>query len=117
MKMETEIRLENGAVCANGLGLPETVYGLEALLQRAKNRLNAVRGGFLYDLSLGSRIPQTALSGRHAAEQALGFAKEALKDCPQIEVLRAQVGENTVTLLLKTPLGEGSVDVHREEIV
>ena len=77
-----EIKIQNGAVCLNGLGLPETLSGLEALLQRAHNRLNAVRGAFPYDRSLGSRLPYAALSADHGAEEALGFAREALRGLP-----------------------------------
>ena len=77
-----EIKIQNGAVCLNGLGLPETLSGLEALLQRAHNRLNAVRGAFPYDRTLGSRLPYAAFSADHGAEEALGFAREALRDCP-----------------------------------
>ena len=65
-----EIKIQNGAVCLNGLGLPETLSGLEALLQRAHNRLNAVRGAFPPD---------------------------------------------AVTVFVETPLGEGSVTVHRKK--
>ena len=62
-----EIKIQNGAVCLNGLGLPETLSGLEALLQRAHNRLNAVRGAFPYDRTLGSRLPYAAFSADHGA--------------------------------------------------
>ena len=96
-----EIKIQNGAVCLNGLGLPETLSGLEALLQRAHNRLNAVRGAFPYDRTLGSRLPYAALSADHGAEEALGFAREALRDA--------------VAVFVETPLGEGSVTVHRKK--
>ena len=72
-----DVRLENGVIRQNGLGLPETADGLDALLQRAYIRLNAVRGSFPYDRALGSRIPQMAITAEHAVEQALGFAREA----------------------------------------
>ena len=110
-----EIKIQNGAVCLNGLGLPETLSGLEALLQRAHNRLNAVRGAFPYDRSLGSRLPYAALSADHGAEEALGFAREALRDCPEIPAARAAVAPDAVTVFVETPLGEGSVTVHRKK--
>lgn len=110
-----EIRLENGAVCANGLGLPETAEGLEATLQRVYNRLNAVRGSFLYDRSLGSRIPEMDLSVEEAAENALRFAQEALLDCPEITVEGTKVLGNTVIVTLSTPLGTGNVTVYGKE--
>ncbi len=64
-----EIKIQNGAVCLNGLGLPETLSGLEALLQRAHNRLNAVRGAFPYDRTLGSRLPYCWRSPRTMARR------------------------------------------------
>ena len=100
-----EIKIQNGAVCLNGLGLPETLSGLEALLQRAHNRLNAVRGAFPYDRTLGSRLPYAALSADHGAEEALGFAREALRDCPEIHAARAAVAPDAVTVFVETPLG------------
>ncbi len=110
-----EIKIRDGVVCENSLGLPEALEGLEALLQRAFNRLNAVQGAFPYDRTLGSRLPYAALSQRHGAEQALGFAREALRDCPEIEAVRAEVAADTVTVYLETPLGGGSVTVNRKE--
>ena len=89
-----EIKVRDGAVCLNGLGLPETLSGLDALLQRAYNRLNAVRGAFRYDRTLGSRLPRAALSGRHAPE-------------------RAEVSADAVAVFLETPLGAGCVTVNR----
>lgn len=112
--MKMEIRLDNGAVCANGLGLPETAEGLEALLQRVYNRLNTVRGSFPYDRELGSRIPEMTLS-ENTAEEALRFAQEALLSCPEVTVQMAVLSGDTVTVTLSTPLGAGSVTVYRRE--
>lgn len=108
-----EIKVRDGAVCLNGLGLPETLSGLDALLQCAYNRLNAVRGAFRYDRTLGSRLPRAALSGRHAPEEALGLAREALADCPELEAVRAEVSADAVAVFLETPLGAGCVTVNR----
>lgn len=110
-----DVRLENGVIRQNGLGLPETADGLDALLQRAYIRLNAVRGSFPYDRALGSRIPQMAVTAEHAAEQALGFAREALLGCTEITAERAEIHGNTVTVYLATPLGTGYVTVKKEE--
>ena len=111
-----DVRLENGVIGQNGLGLPETVEGLDALLQRAYIRLNAVRGSFPYNRTLGSRIPRMEMNGEHAAEQALGFAREALMDCPALTAERAEIHGDTVTVFLATPLGTGSITVKKEEM-
>ena len=110
-----EIKILDGEICINDLGLPETLEGLDALLQRAYNRLHAVQGAFPYDRSLGSRLPEAVFSGQHGAEQALGFAREALRSCPEIEAVRAEVTADAVTVYLETPLGGGSVTVKRKE--
>ncbi|MGN0478868.1 MAG: hypothetical protein ACI4GO_05510 [Hominenteromicrobium sp.] len=110
-----EIRLNDGSICQNGLGLPETAEGLDALMQRAYIRLNTVRGSFPYDRTLGSRIPQMAVTTGHAEERALGFAREALLGCPEITAERAEIHGNAVTVFLSTPLGSGSVTVEKEE--
>lgn len=108
----TEIKLENGAVCMNALGLPETVSGLDALLQRAYNRLNTAKGCFRYDRRLGCRMKD---ADSLTADMALRFAQEALLRCPEIAVIGAEVHMCAVTVLLSTPLGEGSVTVYLKE--
>lgn len=110
-----EIKLENGKICVNGLGLPETAEGLEALLQRAYNRLNTVRGSFQYDRTFGSRIPEMDFSTAYAAEEVLRFAQEALLECPEIVVENAVIHQNTVSVTLSTPLGAGTVTVYGKE--
>lgn len=110
-----DVVLENGKIRRNGLGLPETADGLAALLQRAYIRLNAVRGSFPYNRTLGSRIPQMALTEEHAAEQALSFAREALADCPALMAERVELQDGVVAVFLTTPLGEGCVTVRKEE--
>ena len=108
-----EIKIENGAVCTNGLGLPETVSGMLALLQRAYNRLQIKRGSFPYDRQMGCRMHgvQTLTE-----KTALQFAQEALLPYPEIRVLKAAVQEDAVTVLLWTPLGEGSVRILRKGV-
>ena len=110
-----EIKIQNGAVCLNGLGLPETLSGLEALLQRAHNRLNAVRGAFPYDRTLGSRLPYAAFSAAPGAAEARGFAREARRAGPAIGSAPVCHPVHAVTVFVETPLGEGSVTVHRKK--
>ena len=108
----TEIKLENGAVCTNGLGMPETVSGLDALLQRAYNRLNIARGSFRYDRTLGCRIrDEESLT----PEMAMRFVQEALLDCPEIAVIGVEIHAGAVTVLLSTALGAGNVTVYLKE--
>ena len=47
--------------------------------------------------------------------EAHGFAREALRDCPEIHAARAAVAPDAVTVFVETPLGEGSVTVHRKK--
>lgn len=104
-----DVKIENGAVAVNGLGMPETVTGLPALLQRARFRLTVPRGAFLYDRALGSRLHTLSAAMPHAAEQALGMAREALLPCPEITAVSAAVTGGAVTVSVDTALGQGSV--------
>lgn len=107
----TEIKINNGAICMNGLGLPQTVSGLDAVLQLAYNRLNVMRGAFVFDPKMGCRMRnEPSLT----AETAMQFAQEALFPYPEIRVLRAVCTADAVTVWLSTPLGEGSVCVKRK---
>lgn len=97
-----EIELSDGRIARNGLGLPKTLSGSGALLQRARTRISAVRGAFPYLRTLGSRIPGMDTANGHAAEQALGFAREALFGLPGVEAAGAQVDGETVTVYAQT---------------
>ena len=107
----TEIKLENGMICTNGLGLPQTVCGLDAVLQLVYNRLNILRGAFVYDPKMGCRMQSDPLLTEKTAVQ---FAQEALFSYPEVRVLRAQCDLDTVTVWVSTPLGEGCVHVKRK---
>ncbi len=95
-----DVKIEDGAITKNEHGLPVTVSGTAALLQRARIRLCMIRGSFVYNRTLGSRIPQMDRTGAHAAEQACGFAREALVGCPSVSVVSATVTDGAVTVLV-----------------
>ena len=107
-----ESKIENGRMGVNALGMPEVLTGIDALLQRAYNRLNLLRGSFRYDGELGCRLPGVK---EVTAEAALRFAQEALLPCPEIAVIGAEIYGSTAVVLLSTPLGEGSVTVYLKE--
>ena len=107
-----EIKIENGEICTNGLGLPETVTGQKALLQRAHNRLQMKRGGFLYNRHLGCRWHD----GQALTEKtAVQLAQEALLPMyPEVRVLGAVLEDGAVTVRLETPQGAGDVRILRK---
>ena len=108
-----EIKVRDGAVCLNGLGLPETLSGLDALLQRAYNRLNAVRGAFRYDRTLGSRLPRAALSGRHGRRRRSALRARRLRTARSLRRCAPRFRRDAVAVFLETPLGAGCVTVNR----
>lgn len=75
-----ELKLENGQYTMHRSGAPETVQGVEELLQRALMRLAAKRGSFLPDPQYGSRLYQLGtLKPSQRASAAKLYAAEALK--------------------------------------
>ena len=59
-----EVVILNGITQTAATGLPKTAEGLNALMQRAYNRICLKRGAFCYDRVLGSRRTSTPRSGR-----------------------------------------------------
>lgn len=51
-----EVVILNGITQTAATGLPKTAEGLNALMQRAYNRICLKRGAFCYDRVLGSRF-------------------------------------------------------------
>ena len=51
-----EVVILNGITQTAATGLPKTAEGLNALRQRAYNRIGLKRGAFCYDRVLGSRL-------------------------------------------------------------
>lgn len=66
-----EVVILNGITQTAATGLPKTAEGLNALMQRAYNRICLKRGAFCYDRVLGSRFYMLDASDEHAEERAL----------------------------------------------
>ena len=62
-----DTRLCDGDFAKGENGLPETVEGMEELLQRAQIRLCIPKGAFVHDPSLGSRLAQLQPAPAEAA--------------------------------------------------
>ena len=73
-----EVVILNGITQTAATGLPKTAEGLNALMQRAYNRICLKRGAFCYDRVLGSRFYMLDASDEHAEERALRYAQAAL---------------------------------------
>ena len=66
-----EVVILNGITQTAATGLPKTAEGLNALMQRAYNRICLKRGAFCYDRVLGSRFYMLDAADEHAEERAL----------------------------------------------
>lgn len=85
-------KIYNGDFAIGENGLTETVDGAEELLQRARIRLSAVRGGFVHDPTLGSRLNRLECAPPKAMEEAaMMYVREALADMPQVEPLCVKI--------------------------
>lgn len=105
-----ELKLGNGTYILGSTGLPETVSGLDELLQDIRIRLTIPKGGFPYDRDLGSRLKEVEPSKEHAAERALALANEALLDLPGVRAEAAELREGgEIAFTVRTPLGKGEV--------
>ena len=72
-----EVVILNGITQTAATGLPKTAEGLNALMQRAYNRICLKRGAFCYDRVLGSRFYMLDAADEHAEERALRYAQAA----------------------------------------
>lgn len=77
-----EVVILNGITQTAATGLPKTAEGLNALMQRAYNRICLKRGAFCYDRVLGSRFYMLDTADEHAEERALRYAQAALLPLP-----------------------------------
>lgn len=98
--MDTKIK--NGDLVRSSSGLLQTVSCFDELLQRAFIRLTVPLGSFVFLPSLGSRL---SLVWREEAplrsQRAVQLAQEALTVIPEVNVLSAQVNENTGKIIFK----------------
>ena len=80
-----DFRLEDkDLVCSNG-GTPDTVTGVEELLQRVMIRLTVPRGKFAYNAQLGSRWEDLTVEDAQPQE-LLGVIQEALAGLEEVTV-------------------------------
>ena len=112
--------LQDGEFFINERGYPETLEGLELLMQQIRIRLTVQKGSFVLNPSLGSRMSTLDFSDiQKAAAQAKSFAEEALADLgfvlvDQSGVSRLESGHYQINLFLsiKTPSGVTRKEVH-----
>ena len=81
-----EVVILNGITQTAATGLPKTAEGLNALMQRAYNRICLKRGAFCYDRVLGSRFYMLNAADEHTEERALYALERLWKDCPPIDL-------------------------------
>ena len=106
-----DMKWEQGDWALGPTGLPETVEGLEELLQNGAMAIAMEQGSLPYDRSLGSRFYLWDREEEHALERAVALANEGLLSLPGVQAISAQETEDGVVFTLQTPLGEGSVTV------
>lgn len=106
-----EVVILNGVTQTAATGLPKTAEGLDALLQRAYNRICLKRGAFCYDRALGSRFYMLDAVDEHAEERALWYAQAALLPLAGAEVISVRREGERFIFELETSLGAGEITV------
>ena len=93
--------------------MPQWVQGADVWKQRARLRLEAVRGAFCYDRSFGSRL--ASLGEKAGDREWLAAAREALLPEPALDVTAAQCLGGTCVLTLRTPEGDVTLEIPVKE--
>ena len=101
----------NGMTQTAATGLPKTADGLNALMQRAYNRICLKRGAFCYDRVLGSRFYMLDAADEHAEERALRYAQAALLPLAGVEAVSVRREGERFIFGLQTMLGTGEIAV------
>lgn len=104
-----DTRVENGGFVLGPNGLPETVEGLEELLQYARLRLTLRRGSLPYNRELGSGLYQWSPQEDRAEDRALALANEALQGLGGVRAVSARAADSGLVFSVATPLGEGEI--------
>ena len=107
--MNMDTALEQGDWKIGNRGLPFLIQGEEELFQRAWICLTIPKGNFPYLSGLGSSLREA-----EDPAQAVEAAREALKFCPEAEVLSARTEKEFVRVRLEFPGGEYTVEVKRD---
>lgn len=106
-----DTRVENGGFVLGPNGLPETVEGLEELLQYARLRLTLRRGSLPYNRELGSGLWQWSREEPKAEDRALALANEALLGLPGVRAKGVRLTERGAAFTIATPLGEEEMEL------
>lgn len=106
-----DLKIEQGGQVPGPTGVPETVAGLEEVLQNAGMRIALRRGEFPYGRELGSGFWQWDPAEEHSLERAVALANEALLEVPGVQAVSARETEEGVAFTISTHLGEGEVIV------
>lgn len=106
-----EVVILNGITQTAATGLPKTAEGLNALMQRAYNRICLKRGAFCYDRVLGSRFYMLDAADEHAEERALRYAQAALLPLAGVEAVSVRREGERFIFGLRTMLGTGEIAV------
>lgn len=106
-----EVVILNGITQTAATGLPKTAEGLNALMQRAYNRICLKRGAFCYDRVLGSRFYMLDAADEHAEERALRYAQAALLPLAGVEAVSVRREGERFIFGLQTMLGTGEIAV------
>ena len=101
--------LLEGDFCPDSRGLPVLLEGREELLQRVAICLTVKKGSFPYLPQLGSRLFQV----NHPVE-AVEEAREALRFCPEAQVISAEVEKPFVLVRLRIWEEESAVEVKKD---
>ena len=94
-----EVVILNGITQTAATGLPKTAEGLNALMQRA------------YDRVLGSRFYMLDAADEHAEERALRYAQAALLPLAGVEAVSVRREGERFIFGLQTMLGTGEIAV------
>lgn len=107
-----EVVILNGITQTAATGLPKTAEGLNALMQRAYNRICLKRGAFCYDRGvLGSRFYMLDAADEHTEERALRYAQAALLPLAGVEAVSVRREGERFIFGLQTMLGTGEIAV------
>lgn len=82
--------LENGDFKLNSKGYPVMIDSYEEILQRIIIRLICKKGSYVYNRDLGSefyKIKMGNISRNNIEKQAIDYAKKALKDMKNVNVV------------------------------
>ena len=111
-----EVVILNGITQTAATGLPKTAEGLNALMQRAYNRICLKRGAFCYDHVLGSRFYLLEAEDEPPDEAALRYAQDALVPVGGFEAVSVRREGALFIFRLHTMLGTGEIAVKGEKV-